>query len=910
MHSRKGLAARWTSLVLVVPLIVASASPASAQLNRPGVRRAPGASRVPFASADAVKQTERIRTFDVIHIKGELTIDTKESQIRGTVTHTITPLYPGMNTLAIDCASELKVSKVAVKGKDQAKATDCKFEHKKEVLTVTLDRSYKPDETFDVMVTYSGSPKKGIYFIAPNDETPGQPICVWTQGESQETRHWLPCYDHPNERATSEMIVTVPRPMAVLSNGALIETKDNDDKTTTYHWKMDVPHSSYLISLAASEFTIVHDKAGSTPVDYYVLKTIDEATARRAMGHTPRMIEFFERKTGQPYPYAKYAQVIVPEFTNGGMENITATTLNEYILGDEISYLELDSDSLIAHELAHQWFGDLVTCRDWAHIWLNEGFASYFDNLYLEHNKGEEAFRLKMDQEHRSYMAGDQSVRRSIVESRYQNPDDLFEGVTYAKGASVLNSLRGLIGDEAWWRGIKNYLAEHKYHVVDTDDFKKVMEKASGRDLGWFFDQWVYHGGHPELKASWRYEPEDQTVRLKVEQTQTVDDLTPLFRLPTTAELADESGARNVPIVIDGKSQEFVIPSSSKPKSVQIDPKGWWTKELAFERSPEEYDFILEHSQDVLARLDAARKIRTRGGAKAGELLTSAWSREHDPQARAELIRLASQLQGEKARSALLDAARDRDAHVRIAAFNALADLKLDSATESLFRAAWADPREAYSVRRTALRGLVKGKVEDRKELLTRTIDVKSYKDTLAAGALTLLLSEEGAKSRETAVLYSRPGRPPALRRAAIQALSRLAKDDKEVASALTDLINDPSRSVRRSVWFALAQNNVQSALPVMEEQLKKEPVKDQPTLEGAIGMLKRQGQRRPARTPLTAPAATPAADNKAEVAELERQAAELELQVKELRNKAEALKLKDERAKLGPPKPASAPSN
>ena len=345
------------------------------------------------------------QSFDVLHIKGDLTLDTKASQIRGTVTHTISPLFPGMNTLSLDCASELKVTKVTVKAKDQDqdKPADCKFEHKNETLAITLDRVQARRAVWTWRSPIPGSRlKKGIYFIAPNDETPDQPICVWTQGESQETRHWLPCYDHPNERATSEMIVTVPKPMAVLSNGALVETKDNDDKTTTFHWKMDLPHSSYLISLAASEFTIVHDKAGATPVDYYVLKTIDEATARRAMGHTPKMIEFFESKTGQPYPYSKYAQVIVPEFTNGGMENISATTLNEYILGDEISYLELDSDSLIAHELAHQWFGDLVTCRDWAHIWLNEGFASYFDNLYLEHSKGEDAFRIKMDQRHRS----------------------------------------------------------------------------------------------------------------------------------------------------------------------------------------------------------------------------------------------------------------------------------------------------------------------------------------------------------------------------------------------------------------------------------------------------------------------------------------------------------------------------
>ncbi len=305
---------------------------------------------------------------------------------------------------------------------------------------------------------------------------------------------------------------------------------------------MDVPHVSYLISLAVADFSIYHDKVGDLPVDYYVAKRVDEATARRFMGKTPRMIAFFGDKTGRPYPYVKYAQSVMPEF-GGGMENISATTMTDAALRDEIAALEGDSDGLVAHELAHQWFGDLLTCKDWSHLWLNEGFASYFDPLFTEHDRGEDAFRLEMDQ--RAPELPGQRPGLSPADRRdplRDRPTPCSTAMTYAKGACVLHVLRGLLGDEAWWKGIRRYVAAHQLQVVETDDFRKAMEAASGKDLKWFFDQWVYKAGHPELKVRWHYEDDDKTVRVQVQQTQKLDDQTPLFRLPTTLEITEDVG--------------------------------------------------------------------------------------------------------------------------------------------------------------------------------------------------------------------------------------------------------------------------------------------------------------------------------------------------------------------------------
>jgi aminopeptidase N len=540
-------------------LLVASLFTLSAPAQNPdsGGRSAP--TRRPFAKPGAPRQEERIRYFDVKHVKAELTLATKQKEVRGTVTHTLSPLHPYLTRVELDCAPELKVTRVAKAAKGSGTVA-CKFATANGKLTVTLDKAHGTGETLDLAIEYSGSPKKGLQFVLADPAYPERPTAIWTQGEAEDTHYWLPCYDYPNERATSEMIITVEKPLFVVSNGALVETTKNEGDTTTYHWKMDVPHVSYLISLAVGDFSVFHDKVGDLPLDYYVARGVDEATARRFMGKTPQMIRFFNKSIGEPYPYVKYAQTCLPEF-GGGMENISATSMTDSVLRDEISALEGDADGLVAHELVHQWFGDLLTCKDWSHIWLNEGFASYFDPLFAEHDRGEDTFRLQMDGSLRGYLANDRSYRRPIVETRYESSMQMFDGMTYAKGACVLHALRGLLGDLAWWKGLRAYVAAHKFQVVDTDDFRKSMEAAAGKDLKWFFDQWVHKAGHPELKVRWHYEDADKTVRVKVEQTQTLDDQTPLFKLPTELEITEDVGKTQViPIVIDAALQEFVIP--------------------------------------------------------------------------------------------------------------------------------------------------------------------------------------------------------------------------------------------------------------------------------------------------------------------------------------------------------------
>jgi aminopeptidase N len=869
------------SSVIILTLATTFAGPALAQTLQRSASAT--ATRQPFSKPGAPKQAERVRTFDVRHIKGELTLDIKKSEIRGTVTHTIAPLYPGLDLITLDCGEDLKVSGVAIDSKD------CKFECKSGELSVSLGRAYGLDDVIKLAVTYSGSPKKGVRFVQPDSEHPKRGVCVWTIGEPEDARHWIPCYDYPNERLTSEMIVTVAKPLSVVSNGTLVSTKENADGTSTFHWKMDSLLTTYLLSVTAGEFAVFHDNLDDLPVDYYVLKDVDEATARRTLGKTPRMIEFFNKKIGTPYAYAKYAQVCLPEF-GGGMEHTSATTMTDAILVDATAHLENDADSIVGHELAHQWFGDLLTCRDWSHIWLNEGFASYFDALFTEYDKGDDAFRIAMANELTSYLGTDRQYRRPIVESRYDDAWRMFDGVTYAKGACVLHALRGLIGDEAWWRGIRLYVAKHKDQNVVTEDFRKAMDEASGRDLGWFFDQWVLHGGHPELAARWHYEDEDKTLRVNVEQTQATDDGTPLFRLPTTVEVEDESGMREIPVVIDGKAQEFVIPASRRPKMVRIDPKGWIPKVLTFKKPLEEWIYQLEHATDFPGRIEAAQALASehKDEKAATDALAKAWPREKDARARAQLIRQVAAC-GEPCRAALLEAAKDTEARARVAAMAGLAQLKLDSALESAYRATLANKAEAYGARNAALQALVKGKVKDADDLLRTALKDTSNNHRLATTAIQSLLDRGGQEARETAVIYSRHGQPVPLRRAAIRALSQQAQDDPQAKKLLIALLDDPAPDIQVMTANSIIAGGFTEALPKLEQLVA--------TIHGPTGPFLVAGIEQLKNKPKDVGATEPTAGSN-EASDLERQAAELELQARELRNRAEALKIKAEKAK------------
>ncbi|HPH70613.1 MAG TPA: M1 family metallopeptidase, partial [Kofleriaceae bacterium] len=384
------------------------------------------------------------RVVDIEHIKIVVDVNVTGRAVQGAVTLRITALAAAVTSVELD-AVELSIASVAVADKP------AKFSHDGKKLRITLPNRLLAGKTTTLHIEYAGAPRRGLYFIAPDADYPSKPIQVWTQGQDVDSRYWFPCFDAPHEKATSEVVVTVPAQLFALSNGSLVSDRVRGKKRTL-HWRLDVPHSCYLITLAVGDFAAVQTKWRDIPVTYYAERGL-EAAAQRTLARTPQMLELFSTKFGVAYPYPQYAQVFVSDFIFGGMENTSATTLTDTILMDERAALDYDIDSLVAHELAHQWFGDLVTCRDWGEGWLNEGFATYAEYLWREHYEGRDAADLELDEWADMYFGEDAGrYRRTIATKMYQEPIDIFDHHLYEKGGRVLHMLRNVVGDDAFFK--------------------------------------------------------------------------------------------------------------------------------------------------------------------------------------------------------------------------------------------------------------------------------------------------------------------------------------------------------------------------------------------------------------------------------------------------------------------------
>src|SRR6266496_2730699 len=376
---------------------------------------------------------------DIQHIALALDVDPLKRSVGGTATLRAMVIAPNTKVVELD-AVELMIDKVTAGGEAAA------FRYDGKRLRVELPTELASGAALTLAVHYNGAPRRGLYFVGPDDGYPHKPVQVWTQGQDEDSRYWFPCFDAPIEKATSEVKVTVPANMFALSNGVLVTDKTSGGKRTL-HWRLDVPHSCYLITLAVGDFGTVETKWRDTPVIYYVERGLEEA-AERTLARTPQMLELFSEKFGVPYPYPRYSQVFVADFIFGGMENTSATTLTDTVLLDERAAIDYDIDSLVSHELAHQWFGDLVTCRDWGEGWLNEGFATYAEYLWREHHEGRDAADLELEEWGDLYFGEDGGrYRRTIATKLYDEPIDIFDHHLYDKGGRVLHMLRNVLGD-------------------------------------------------------------------------------------------------------------------------------------------------------------------------------------------------------------------------------------------------------------------------------------------------------------------------------------------------------------------------------------------------------------------------------------------------------------------------------
>ncbi len=518
----------------------------------------------------------RPQTFDVQHYTIRISFDHPKRTVFGDTTVALKPLSDGLRTVELD-ARDLKFEAITLDNSD-AKLT---YRVTPGKVTISLDREYKKDETVAIRFKYSAKPKKGVYFV---DEKRDKDRVVhssqiWTQGEPDEAHHWFPSFDFPSDKATTEKFVTVEKGFQVIGNGSLVsESESADGKSVTFHYKMDIPHPTYLVSFVIGKYEKFQDKFRDIKLTNYLYPGTGVLN-QNAYSKTKQMLEIHEKLTGIKYPFNKYDQTVVADFQFGGMENITATTMAD----SEIAYANLDFlrgnvEDLVAHEIAHSWFGNNVTMKNWAELWLNEAFATFMEAVVREEMYGRQDYFRKIGIDAESFMTHDAAVRNShaLFNQKAADISILFKwpAVTYNKGGAVVHMLRAQVGDDAFWKAINLYLKRHRFGSVETPDLIKVMEETSGQKLDWFFDQWVYGTSYPKLTIKQGYDDKVKVLRFDITQTQRGDKLTPqAFRLPLEIEITTPGERpRRETLEINARKQSFEIADPTKPSSVTFDP--------------------------------------------------------------------------------------------------------------------------------------------------------------------------------------------------------------------------------------------------------------------------------------------------------------------------------------------------
>ena len=545
-------------------------------------------------------QHERVRYYDALHYKIELTIDLDTKSFLGTNTISLIPLSDGFNSCSFDIA-ELSIDKVT-----KLTGEKCDFTADGKSVEIKLNQTFTTKDTVGLVIHYNGNdPSDGLIF---DDKTEKWPQMACSNSWADHARYWFPCYDYPNDKVTHEVIVTVKEDLKVLSNGELIGINSNPDGTKTWHWHQQKPHSTYLSMLAVGPFVVINDSLEDLPINYWVYEQ-DVEVAKEIFASTPKAIDFYNNLYDYEYPWAKYDQVIGPH-QGGGAEATSATILGMGAVRHKRPDQDDNWERIIAHEAAHQWWGDLITLRSWEHTWMNESFATYSDYLYVNAIMGKEKGDLDLEGKKNQYLKeANTKYKRPIVFNRYNNPGDNFDSHTYPKGAAVLHMLRYQLGDEAFFNTLSKFLHEYEFQAVETKDFTELVKKVNGKDMDWFFEQFIFKPGHPEFDISYDYSPCDRSISLYVKQIQDTTIGTPIYNLPVKIGITTDIGSEVYEIWINKKEQSFKLPSEEKPLLVRFDEGNWLLKELKFKKSKEELEFQSKYD-DVIGRNWAREQLK------------------------------------------------------------------------------------------------------------------------------------------------------------------------------------------------------------------------------------------------------------------------------------------------------------
>ncbi len=558
------------------------------------------------------------REFDLIHTKLDIAFDWEKQHVLGKAELTLKPYFYSSDVLTLD-AKVFDIHSIKLNGQD------LKYDYDFKKLKIDLGKVYTKDESIVVNIDYTAKPNegpsggsaaimsdKGLFFINPK-KIGDKPQQIWTQGETENSSRWFPTIDKPNERCSQEIYITVEDKFKTLSNGALVSSKTNGNGTRTDHWKQEKPHAPYLFMIGIGDYAVVEDTWNGLPLMYYVEPAYQDA-AETIFNHTPEMLTFFSDILGYEYPWDKYAQIVCRDYVSGAMENTGAVVFGEFVQKTKREFLDSDNDDIVAHEMIHHWFGDLVTCESWSNLTLNEGFATYGEYLWREYKYGHESAERKRMQDLNGYlMSANQQGVHDLIDFEYGDKEQMFDGHSYNKGGLIVHMLRNYVGDEAFFAALNKYLTRNEYTDVEAHELRLAFEDVTGEDLNWFFDQWFYDQGHPVLAVDYNIDAESKSVLFSVSQEQDPEESPAIFRLPIKIALYYPSGkVEYVDETLDQRQQEITVnvEGDEMPAVAMLDGTHDLLAIINQSLTDKEYAALYELSSEYEDKNNALKKLK------------------------------------------------------------------------------------------------------------------------------------------------------------------------------------------------------------------------------------------------------------------------------------------------------------
>lgn len=785
----------------------------------------------------------RDRFVDVQHLKLDVTPDFAKRTVGGTATLVLRPITQQLSKLELD-AMGLTIEEVTAQG-----ATVAGHEVMDEKLVIALKEPVAAGAEITIRIRYQAQPEHGLYFRTPEMGYKPGDTQLWTQGEAELHRYWFPCYDYPNERFTSEVICHVPAGMSVVSNGHLVSQGKAANGLTTWHWLQDKPHVNYLVALAAGNFHTIQDKVGALPIAMHVPPSEKEQAAN-AFRDTKAIIEFFQRETGTPFPWDKYDQVYCLDFIAGGMENTSCTfEAAGMMFRDETEQLTT-LHRLDAHETAHQWFGDLVTCRDWSHLWLNEGFASFYTVLYEEQKSGRDAMLYSLWREAQRVIERITDTRPTVWRD-YRDPMEQFDQRVYPKGAWILHMMRSRLGPDLYRECIRTYLERHRFAVATTDDLLDVLEEKSGLSFDQFADQWLYHGGIPELKVEYSWDPAAKLAKLTVRQLQKVSPEVLLFRLdlPVRFVMKGTEKAQDFTVTLSKAEEDYYFPLAQAPELVRVDPEFTILAKVDFNPPPDMLKRQL--TSDVIGRMLAAQSLGSKKDAATVTLLAGLLQSDAFHGVRSEAAKSLKKIATPEARTALAQSLAQPDARVREEVVNALAAFPNAEAQQALWKQAQIEKNPEILAEIIKTWAARPGNAEVN-QALRQHLASRTYGNVTTAAAIATLRAQDDGSA--VPMILQRLREAPLEFRSfdyagALDTVAFLSRDEKHaqrnaVLALLTQQLGSPKEPVRIGAAKALGTLRDPRGLALLEPlvQVRKpflDPVRDE--AEKSITILQAQ---------------------------------------------------------------------